>query len=125
VTIEALSRAAPPVPSSTRSTAQHTDADVIERMFGRLKSWKRIATRYDRLAVNYLAAIALVATIAQWLGCWNSRAKGREVVHDHAPPNCRNRDPALDDEARAFIHPSPAYGASEAPRARVQKRIGM
>lgn len=42
--------------------------NVIERMFGRLKNWRRIATRYDRLAVNFLAAIALVATIAQWLG---------------------------------------------------------
>jgi transposase len=37
-------------------------------MFGRLKNWKRIATRYDRLAVNYLAAITLVATVTQWLG---------------------------------------------------------
>ena len=26
--------------------------NIIERMFGRLKNWKRIATRYDRLAVN-------------------------------------------------------------------------
>ena len=34
--------------------------NVIERMFGKLKNWKRIATRYHRLAVNYLAAIALV-----------------------------------------------------------------
>ena len=42
--------------------------NVIERMFGWLKNWKRIATRYDRLAVNYLAAIALVATVTQWLG---------------------------------------------------------
>ena len=42
--------------------------NVIERMFGRLKNWRRIATRYDRLAVNYLAAIALVAMITQWLG---------------------------------------------------------
>ena len=42
--------------------------NVIERMFGRLKNWRRIATRYDRLAVNFLAAIALVATITQWLG---------------------------------------------------------
>ena len=42
--------------------------NVIERMFGRLKNWKRIATRYDRLAINYLAAIALVATLAQSLG---------------------------------------------------------
>ncbi|CAH1658955.1 transposase [Hyphomicrobiales bacterium] len=31
-------------------------------MFGKLKNWKRIATRYDRLA-----AIALVALATQWL----------------------------------------------------------
>ena len=42
--------------------------NIVERMFGRLKNWKRIATRYDRLAVNYLAAISLVATVTQWLG---------------------------------------------------------
>jgi transposase len=42
--------------------------NIIERMFGRLKNWKRIATRYDRLAVNYLAAIVLVALATQWLG---------------------------------------------------------
>lgn len=41
--------------------------NIVERMFGRLKNWRRIATRYDRLAVNYLAAIALVATVTQWL----------------------------------------------------------
>ncbi|EZQ12549.1 transposase, partial [Halopseudomonas bauzanensis] len=41
--------------------------NIIERMFGKLKNWKRIATRYDRLAVNYLAAIALVALATQWL----------------------------------------------------------
>jgi transposase len=40
----------------------------IERMFGWLKNWKRIATRYDRLAVNFLAAIALAAPATQWHG---------------------------------------------------------
>lgn len=42
--------------------------NIIERMFGWLKNWRRIATRYDRLAVNFMAAIALVATVSQWLG---------------------------------------------------------
>lgn len=42
--------------------------NVIERMFGRLKNWRRIATRYDRLAETYLAAIALVAAVTQWVG---------------------------------------------------------
>ena len=41
--------------------------NIIERMFGRLKYWKRIATRYDRLAVNSMAAIALVDLATQWL----------------------------------------------------------
>lgn len=38
----------------------------IERLFCRLKNWRRIATRYDRLARNYLAALALVAVAAEW-----------------------------------------------------------
>lgn len=41
--------------------------NVIERLFGRLKNWRRIATRYDRHANNYLAAIAVVATVIFWI----------------------------------------------------------
>jgi transposase len=37
--------------------------NLIERMFCRMKDWRRIATRYDRLGDNYLAAVALVATV--------------------------------------------------------------
>lgn len=40
--------------------------NVIERMFGKLKNWRRIATRYDRLATNYLAALALVSIVIAW-----------------------------------------------------------
>ncbi|MGB3832485.1 MAG: IS5/IS1182 family transposase, partial [Mesorhizobium sp.] len=35
--------------------------------FCRLKNWRRIATRYDRLATNYLSAVALVAAVISWL----------------------------------------------------------
>lgn len=41
--------------------------NVIERLFCRLKNWRRIATRYDRLATNYLAAIALVSVVTAWV----------------------------------------------------------
>lgn len=41
--------------------------NAIERMFGRLKDFRRIATRYDRLASNYLAALCLAATVSYWL----------------------------------------------------------
>jgi transposase len=40
--------------------------NLIERLFCRLKNWRRLATRYDRLARNYLAALALVAVVTEW-----------------------------------------------------------
>ena len=39
--------------------------NVIERLFCRLKNWRRIATRYNRLAANYLAGVALVAAVSE------------------------------------------------------------
>jgi transposase len=45
----------------------YRDRNAIERMFGRIKDFRRIATRYDRLAQNFLAAICLTATICYWL----------------------------------------------------------
>ena len=36
--------------------------NLVERFFNRMKHFRRAATRYDKLARNYLAAIALVST---------------------------------------------------------------
>ena len=41
--------------------------NAIERMFARLKDFRRIATRYDRLARNYLATVHIAAVICYWL----------------------------------------------------------
>ena len=41
--------------------------NLIERMFGRLKDFRRIATRYDKLARNFLASVALAAAVIWWL----------------------------------------------------------
>jgi transposase len=41
--------------------------NVIERSFSRPKDFRRIATRYDKLARNFLAAVHLAALIAYWL----------------------------------------------------------
>ena len=38
----------------------------IEATFNRLKDFRRIATRYDKLARNYASALALAAVIAFW-----------------------------------------------------------
>jgi transposase len=39
----------------------------IENMFGKLKDWRRIHTRYDRCAHTFMSAIAIAATVLFWL----------------------------------------------------------
>ena len=39
----------------------------IENMFGRLKDWRRIATRYDRCAHTFFSAICIAATVTFWI----------------------------------------------------------
>ncbi|UCD68953.1 MAG: IS5 family transposase [Betaproteobacteria bacterium] len=39
----------------------------IENMFGRLKDWRRVGTRYERCPMVFLSAIALAATVLFWL----------------------------------------------------------
>jgi transposase len=39
----------------------------IENMFGRLKDWRRIHTRYDRCAHTFMSAICIAATVVFWL----------------------------------------------------------
>ena len=41
--------------------------NVIERAFCQLKDWRRIATRYDKLAVHYRAAVVIAALVLYWL----------------------------------------------------------
>lgn len=40
--------------------------NLIERAFCRLKDWRRIATRYDKLAANFSAAVMIAAIILWW-----------------------------------------------------------
>ena len=61
------------IPSTrSRKTPIPYDADayrernMIERAFCRLKDWRRIATRYDKLAINFASAIAIAAVIIWW-----------------------------------------------------------
>jgi transposase len=39
----------------------------IESAFNRLKDFRRIATRYDRLGRNYLSSVCLVASLLWWI----------------------------------------------------------
>ena len=44
----------------------YRDRNLIERMYGRLKDFRRIATRYDKLARNFLAGVLLAALLIWW-----------------------------------------------------------
>ncbi len=47
--------------------ALYKQRNLIERLFGRLKDWRRVATRYDRCAHAFLSTIAIAATVIYWL----------------------------------------------------------
>jgi len=59
-------------PKSNRKNPRDYDAclykerNKIERMYGKLKHFRRIATRYDKLASSYLSFV-FVAAIYLWL----------------------------------------------------------
>jgi transposase len=56
-------------PKSNRKTkrdcdfALYRERNLIERFFNKIKHFRAIATRYDKLARNFLAAVQLVAAI--------------------------------------------------------------
>jgi|GEM_PF-689273 putative transposase len=59
--------------------AAHKGRNVIERMFCRLKDFRRIATRYDKRADVFLSAVLLAAALIWWIN-WV-----RTLVLQHAP----------------------------------------
>ncbi len=60
-------------PNPTRKHPHAYDAkaykgrNLIERMFCRLKDFRRIATRYDKRADIYLSAVLLAAALTWWI----------------------------------------------------------
>lgn len=64
----------PVIPNGPRRTRLHPfDAEaykrrnLVERAFCRLKDYRRVATRYDKLAATYAAAICLAAIVTWWI----------------------------------------------------------
>ena len=52
-----------PIPSDRSA---YRARNLVERLWCRLKDWRRIATRYDKLAANYLSGAIIAATITFW-----------------------------------------------------------
>lgn len=51
--------------------AIYRQRNLVERLFNKLKHFRRIATRFDKLARNFLAAV-LLASIRLWLRAYES-----------------------------------------------------
>jgi len=47
--------------------ARYRERHRIENAFCRIKDFRRVATRYDKLAANFLSAVALAVLLAFWL----------------------------------------------------------
>jgi transposase len=48
-------------------TTLYRQRHKIENVFGRIKDWRRVATRYDRCAHTFMSAISIAATCCYWL----------------------------------------------------------
>lgn len=49
----------------------YAQRNVVERWFGRLKVFRRVATRYEKTTPSYLTFVAMAATLitlTRWLG---------------------------------------------------------
>jgi transposase len=70
-----IARGSTPVikPNPTRKTVPpfdqvtYKDRNVIERAFSHLKDWRRVATRYDKLARNFCATVTLAIVFKWWI----------------------------------------------------------
>ena len=45
----------------------YRNRNAIERIFCRLKDFRRVAVRYDRNTASYLAAVHIAAMVCYWL----------------------------------------------------------
>ena len=70
--------ARPHIPSLSRRLVRRSidpetyrQRNLVERFFNKLKHFRRIATRFDKLARNYLAAV-LIASTRLWLRAYES-----------------------------------------------------
>ncbi len=53
-------------PDPAFDRAAYRQRNVVERLINRLKQWRRVATRYEKRAANYLAMLT-VAAVLLWL----------------------------------------------------------
>ena len=64
--------------------------NLIERFFNKIKQCRRVATRYDKLAANYLAFVQLASIGCGWALMSNTALKLEESDLHFIPPMLTN-----------------------------------
>ncbi len=74
--------------------------NLVERLFSKLKNWRRVATRYDKTAESYLGFVAL-ASVTLWLPFVHVAEHNLHARRESAPAT----HPApCDDSSTAWWH---------------------
>jgi transposase len=67
-------RVQPIIPTKSNQTreryfrkAAYRERNIVERFFGRIKHFRRLATRYEKLATSYLTMLLIATTVTMWL----------------------------------------------------------
>lgn len=63
VVIPARSRRKAP---SSHDPVAYRQRNLVERLWARLKDYRRVATRYDKLAANFLSGVLIAALVIYW-----------------------------------------------------------
>jgi DDE family transposase len=78
----------------------HRRRNAVERLVGTLKQFRRVATRYDKLAIHHLAFVQL-ASVMVWLRALATRpslalrkAGRRDASHSLLPASTTGSGPA-------------------------------
>ena len=74
-----LSRSNQPANPELRPT--YRERNLVERLVGKLKQFRRVATRYHKLAAHYLAFVQLASAMV-WLRDFSDAAGRLGAAHD-------------------------------------------
>jgi len=83
--------------------AAYRARNLVERLWCRLKDWRRIATRYDKLGSNYLSAAIIAAAITFWANRVRTLARARPPGSPQ--PKTRSPERSAETPCRKILSP--------------------
>jgi len=97
-----------PAKANRRNPAPHDRVKYrwrnrIERLFNKLKNWRRVATRYDETAESYIGFVSLASSIALAALC--PRGLVRRRLNQTIGTTARQAFSTQSEQSRPFTRP--------------------